>query len=83
MTGAIRILGIDPGLRRTGWGVVRVEGSRLAHVAHGVIAPPDHLALADRLLALFEAIEAVIAEYMRRTRRRWRRPSSRPTDRRR
>ena len=63
MTGAIRILGLDPGLRRTGWGVVRVEGSRLAHVAHGVIAPPDQLPLADRLLALFEAVEAVIAEH--------------------
>ena len=37
----IRILGLDPGLRRTGWGVVSVEGSRMSHVAHGVIAPDD------------------------------------------
>ncbi len=63
MSAPIRILGLDPGLRRTGWGVVRIEGSRLSHVAHGVISPPDKLALAERLLILFEAIEAVIAEH--------------------
>ena len=51
MTNAIRILGLDPGLRRTGWGVVAVEGARLSHVAHGVIAPDDTLPLAERLLA--------------------------------
>jgi crossover junction endodeoxyribonuclease RuvC len=61
MTNAIRILGLDPGLRRTGWGVVAVEGSRLSHIAHGVIAPDPTLPLALRLLALFEAIGEVIA----------------------
>jgi crossover junction endodeoxyribonuclease RuvC len=61
MMNAIRILGLDPGLRRTGWGIVAVEGSRLSHVAHGVIAPRDTLALAQRLLILFEAITEVIA----------------------
>jgi crossover junction endodeoxyribonuclease RuvC len=60
MAPAIRILGLDPGLRRTGWGVISVEGSRLAHVAHGVIAPPDTLSLAERLLILFEAIGEII-----------------------
>ena len=44
----LRILGLDPGLRRTGWGVVAVEGARLIHVAHGVIAPKDSLAFAER-----------------------------------
>lgn len=63
MTNAIRILGLDPGLRRTGWGVLAVDGSRLSHVAHGVIAPDDGLALAERLLILFEAIGAVIAAH--------------------
>ncbi|HWA62485.1 MAG TPA: crossover junction endodeoxyribonuclease RuvC [Caulobacteraceae bacterium] len=63
MTNAIRILGLDPGLRRTGWGVVAAEGSRLTHVAHGVIAPDDRLALAERLLALFHGVQAVIAEH--------------------
>jgi crossover junction endodeoxyribonuclease RuvC len=63
MTNAIRILGLDPGLRRTGWGVVSIEGSRLAHVAHGVIAPDDTAALSDRLLTLFEGVRAVVAAH--------------------
>jgi len=57
---AVRILGLDPGLRRTGWGVVIIEGARLTHVAHGVIAPDDKMAFADRLLFLFEGITEVI-----------------------
>lgn len=60
MTNAIRILGLDPGLRRTGWGVIAVEGSRLAHVAHGVIAPRETGPFADRLLTLFEEVSKVI-----------------------
>ena len=60
---AIRILGLDPGLRRTGWGVIEIEGARLVHVAHGVIAPKDSLPFAERLLVLFEAISAVVAEH--------------------
>jgi crossover junction endodeoxyribonuclease RuvC len=59
----LRILGLDPGLRRTGWGVVAVNGVRLAHVAHGVIAPKETLDFAERLLALFEGIAAVIAAH--------------------
>ena len=61
MMNEIRILGLDPGLRRTGWGVVIVQGSRLAHVAHGVIAPKEALPFAERLLFLFEEITQVIA----------------------
>ncbi len=57
----IRILGLDPGLRRTGWGVVSVEGARLTHVGHGVIAPIDTLPFSERLLVLFDAIVEVIA----------------------
>jgi len=60
MTNAIRILGLDPGLRHTGWGVVIIDGARLVHVAHGVIAPKDTLSLAERLLVLFEGIAEVI-----------------------
>ena len=63
MTNTIRILGLDPGLRCTGWGVLAVEGSRLSHIAHGVIKPDDTLPLSDRLLALFEAVAGVIAEH--------------------
>jgi crossover junction endodeoxyribonuclease RuvC len=63
MTNAIRILGLDPGLRRTGWGMVSVEGSRLVHIAHGVIAPRDDQPFAERLLFLFQNICAVIEEH--------------------
>ena len=60
---SIRILGLDPGLRRTGWGVISCEGARLSHVAHGVIAPKDTLPFAGRLLVLFDEIAAVIAAH--------------------
>ncbi|MDO8802700.1 crossover junction endodeoxyribonuclease RuvC [Phenylobacterium sp.] len=60
---AIRILGLDPGLRRTGWGVIEIDGARLTHVAHGVIAPKDSLPFSERLLALFEGISAIVAEH--------------------
>lgn len=60
MSQAIRILGLDPGLRRTGWGVVAVDGSRLVWVGHGVIAPPEAGPLSERLLALFVGVAEVI-----------------------
>ena len=59
----LRILGLDPGLRRTGWGVIACEGARLSHVAHGVIAPKGDLPFSLRLLTLFDEIAAVIAAY--------------------
>jgi crossover junction endodeoxyribonuclease RuvC len=61
MTNAIRILGLDPGLRCTGWGVVSVQGSRLTHIAHGVIRPDDSLPLSQRLLILFDAVTEILA----------------------
>ncbi len=60
---SMRIIGLDPGLRKAGWGVISVQGNRLTHVAHGVIAPPDTGALSDRLLFLFEHLVAIIAEH--------------------
>jgi crossover junction endodeoxyribonuclease RuvC len=60
MSNVIRILGLDPGLRRTGWGVVACQGSRLSHVAHGVIAPDQDGDFAARLLHLFEAICEIV-----------------------
>ncbi|RXF73485.1 crossover junction endodeoxyribonuclease RuvC [Hansschlegelia zhihuaiae] len=59
----IRILGVDPGLRRTGWGVVASEGTRLSFLAAGVIAPPETLPLGQRLAALHAALTAVIVEH--------------------
>ena len=63
MTNATVILGLDPGLRRTGWGVIAVEGSRLWWVAHGVIAPPEKAPFSERLLALFQGVCAIVAEH--------------------
>jgi crossover junction endodeoxyribonuclease RuvC len=63
MATPIRILGLDPGLRRTGWGVIAVDGSRLVHIAHGVISPAADLALSARLLALFEGVVGIIAAH--------------------
>lgn len=63
MTNAIRILGLDPGLRRTGWGMVVCEGSRLAWLGHGVIAPDETLPLALRLSTLFDALQAVVGAW--------------------
>lgn len=63
MTNAIRILGLDPGLRLTGWGVVSIDGARLSHIAHGVIAPEPTRPLSDRLLVLFQGVIEVIATH--------------------
>jgi len=60
---AIRILGLDPGLRHTGWGVITVDGARLSHVAHGVINPKDSLPFAERLRLLFEGITQVVERH--------------------
>ena len=57
-----RILGLDPGLRRTGWGVIVAEGSRLRWIAHGVIAPPETAPFSERLLFLLEAVGRVCAD---------------------
>jgi crossover junction endodeoxyribonuclease RuvC len=57
-----RILGLDPGLARMGWGVIEVCGMRLTHIAHGVIRSDAKSDLSERLLILHEAIAAVIAE---------------------
>lgn len=63
MNEAIRILGIDPGLRRTGWGVVDAIGNRLSFVACGVIAPDVKAELPSRLNVLFEGLLDVISRF--------------------
>ena len=59
----MRIIGIDPGLRRLGWGVVEVDGARTRHVANGVC---DGIGadLAARLLALHAGLSAVLAAHL-------------------
>lgn len=57
------ILGLDPSLTSTGWGVVRVEGPRIAHVANGQVKTDAATPMAERLAALHAGIAAVIAEH--------------------
>ena len=63
MSGTIRILGLDPGLSAMGWGVIAVSGSRLAHVAHGVIATKPVHGLGVRLMLLHRALVEVIQSH--------------------
>lgn len=57
---AIRILGIDPGLRHMGWGVISTVGTRLSYVASGRISPRASLPLAERLAALHAGLEELL-----------------------
>jgi crossover junction endodeoxyribonuclease RuvC len=59
----IRILGIDPGLRRTGWGLIDVEGNRLIFVGCGSVATNDKAALAERLVVIHDGLSKVIEEF--------------------
>jgi crossover junction endodeoxyribonuclease RuvC len=62
-TRAIRILGIDPGLRRTGWGVVAIEGSRLSFLACGSLASDDKVALSLRLVSIHDGLQRVVVAH--------------------
>ena len=57
------ILGLDPSLSCTGWGVVRAEGSRISHIANGQVKTDTKAPIAVRLSHLQTALDAVIAEY--------------------
>jgi len=60
---SVRIIGIDPGLRRCGWGIVESEGNRLRFVAAGTIMPDVKLGLPDRLRLLFEGLSELIRRH--------------------
>ena len=60
---AVRILGLDPGLRHTGWGVIEADGYRLRSVADGVVHTEASDALAVRLACLFEGLCRVVAQW--------------------
>src|SRR6202040_1896411 len=59
----MRVLGLDPGLRHTGWGVIDVDGNRLSHVADGVVSAPVDLSMGERLVVLFRQITEVIERF--------------------
>jgi crossover junction endodeoxyribonuclease RuvC len=63
MTRPIRIIGIDPGLRRTGWGVVEVAGNRLGFLACGSVTTRHDDALAARLLAIYDGLMRILEEF--------------------
>jgi crossover junction endodeoxyribonuclease RuvC len=60
MAQSVRIIGIDPGLRRCGWGIIESEGNRLRFVACGTIAPDVAASLAERLAELHTGLRALI-----------------------
>jgi crossover junction endodeoxyribonuclease RuvC len=57
------ILGLDPGLAATGWGVISAEGNRLSHVAHGTVKTAADAPLAQRLGALYDGLMSVIGAH--------------------
>ena len=60
---AITIIGIDPGLNHTGWGIVKSVNNKISWVAHGVISPPSKMPLASRLGTIGNAINEIIDAY--------------------
>ncbi len=63
MTHTIRIIGIDPGLRRTGWGVVEITGTALSHCGCGAVTSNADAPLSERLRAIHEGIARIIADF--------------------
>lgn len=60
MQAAVRIIGIDPGLRRTGWGIVESDGHRLRYIASGRVTSDASEALAQRLCAIHDGLTEVV-----------------------
>jgi len=60
----LRILGLDPGLGTTGWGLVEAEGNRLVHIANGQMKTDSSAPLPRRLAHLADQIDAVIANHL-------------------
>ncbi len=58
-----RLMGIDPGLRFTGWGIIEAHGNRLRHVADGVIATDNTHSVPDRLKFLHDALTALFLQH--------------------
>lgn len=59
----MKLLGLDPGLQKTGWGVIEVEANRLRHLGNGSVATRRGNSLAERLREIYEALLSVIDEY--------------------
>ena len=59
----MRLMGLDPGLQHTGWGIIDAEGSRLSYIAGGVIDSRSTSALADRLVEIHDGLRGVIDQW--------------------
>ena len=59
----IRLLGLDPGLRFTGWGIIEADGNRLRHIGDGVIATDSAAPVSERLKVLHDALAALLATH--------------------
>lgn len=64
MNSPTRIIGIDPGLRRCGWGIVESQGNRLTFIGAGTVLPPVDGSLAERLAFLFAELGLVLDRFM-------------------
>jgi len=58
-----RVIGLDPGLRKTGWGVIEQDGNRLRHIAHGSIRTDADQSTAERLRTLHDGLAQVLADH--------------------
>ena len=59
----MRLMGLDPGLRITGWGIIDIDGNRMRHVADGCVKSNAKLPLAERLVQLYEGVEEIIKRF--------------------
>ena len=59
----MKILGLDPGLGTTGWGLIEAEGNRLAHIANGQVRTETSASLARRLAALADQLDSILADH--------------------
>jgi len=59
----MRLLGLDPGLRATGWGVIEANGNNLSHIADGAVHPDVNAPLSERLAALYAALRIIVEEF--------------------
>tara|TARA_A100001015_G_scaffold301370_1_gene388100 strand:+ start:508 stop:954 length:447 start_codon:yes stop_codon:yes gene_type:complete len=59
----LRIIGIDPGLRNTGWGIIELKSNRLVHVDDGRISPPAIYSVGERLLFLKNKLTTIVENY--------------------
>jgi len=59
----MRLLGLDPGLRKTGWGIIEATNGRLRHIANGTVESDGELGPAERLVQLYEGISTVIEKW--------------------